>query len=111
MAPNCCAARQVRSGWTRNHKTGTALSLLFVLAALADDVGDVLVTLFGFFDEGVERLVALDLDVFALRGLALSCGLGAATGLRVSVFERNQLRIRGLGCLGLGLLGRRACRQ
>src|SRR5258708_32785589 len=78
----------------------------FVLAAFTDDVGDVVVTLFGLLDE--RRLFGLlDLDiVLAFRGgLAL-----LARGLSIGVFERHQLDVGVFRRLGLGFLGRCAGR-
>src|SRR5207248_7294465 len=72
-----------------------------VLAAFTDDVGDVVIALFGLLDE--RRLFGLlDLDiVLAFRGgLAL-----LARGLGVGVFERHELNVGVLRRLRLGFLG------
>ena len=77
---------------------------LFVLAAFADDVGDVVVALFLLLDE--RRLFGLlDLDVVVAFG-GFAVGL-LARGLGVGVLERNQLDVGGLR---LGGLGSSACR-
>src|SRR4029078_6703844 len=98
MAPSGKLADLLRSG------------LLLVLAALADNVGDVLVALLGLLDEGrllglleEGRLLGLlDLDVVV--GLALG-GLGRgllALGLSVGVLQRNQFDVGVLRRFGLG---------
>ena len=75
--------------------------LFFVLAAFTDDVGDIIVPLFLFFDEG-GLFGFLDLDIVAVRGIA---GDLLAFGLGVGVLKRNELDVRGLRRRGLGLVG------
>src|SRR5436190_23383298 len=74
---------------------------LFVFAAFADDVSDVVVTLFLFFDEG-GFLGLLDLEVvLALGGFAFLL----AGGFGVGVLKRDELDVGRLRQLDFGLLG------
>src|SRR5881394_2365142 len=74
---------------------------LFVFAAFADDVGDVVVALFLLFDEG-GFLGLLDLEVvLALGGFAFLL----AGGFGVGVLQRDELDVGRLRQLDFGLLG------
>src|SRR3954462_13468508 len=76
---------------------------LFVFAAFADDVGDIVVALFLLFDEG-GLFGFLDLEiVVAFDGLALLL----AGGFCVGVLKRDKLDVSGLRQFGFGLLGLR----
>src|SRR6478736_2178319 len=79
---------------------------LFVFAAFADDVSDVVVALFLFFDEG-GFLGLLDLEVVvAFDGIALRFLAG---GLGVGVLKRDELDVGRLRQFGFGFLGFRGC--
>ena len=76
---------------------------LFVFAAFADDVGDVVVALFLLFNEGgflglldLEIVVALDSFAFLLAG-----------GFGVGVLKRDELDVGRLRQFDFGLLGLR----
>src|SRR5882757_8349101 len=75
---------------------------LFVFAAFADDVGDVVVALFLLFDEG-GFFGLFDFEVvFALGGFAVRFLAG---GFGVGVLKRDELDVGRLRQLGFGLLG------
>src|SRR3954469_4976216 len=87
---------QPGTGRRTNPKSG----FLFVFAAFADDVGDVVVAFFLLFDEG-GFLGLLDLEiVVALDGFAVLL----AGGFSVGVLKRDKLDVGGLRQFGFGLL-------
>src|SRR5215216_1085844 len=75
-----------------------------VLAPLTDNVGDVVITLFGLLDER-SLFGLLDFDILVARG----CVALLALSFSIGVFERHQLNVGVFRHLRLGFLGRRAC--
>src|SRR6266566_9407740 len=108
MAPSGDADVGTSALWrirASGYPPGRPVSRLFVVLTLADDIGDVVVSLFLFLDEGgiVEALVDLDIlfgSFGRLRALL-------ALGLGVSILERHELSVLGLRHDGLFLTRRR----
>ena len=91
MAPNV-SGQHTTWGIDPDYIIGTASRLLLVLAAFADDVGDVVVALFLLLDERrLFGLLDLDIVVSGGRGFAL-----LALGLGVGVLQRDEFGVRRL---------------